>query len=63
MVIRSELINIFITTDGTRFTKRQEAEFHQEHVLDAKEELIQQEKERKECQIRAKQRAIDLSVK
>jgi len=71
-MIKKELHFVYITTDGSKFLHKKEAEFWQDHLNRVDEQIIKnyespeykkQEEERIWRQTKAKQRAIDLNVK
>ena len=69
-MIKKELHFIFITTDGSKFLYKKEADFWQDHLNRIDEQMLKnyespeynnkQEETRKWRQTKAKQRAIDL---
>ena len=71
-MIKKELHFIYITTDGSKFLHKKEAEFWQEHLNRIDEQIVKnyespeykkQEEDRIWRQTKAKQRAIDLKGK
>jgi hypothetical protein len=72
-MIKKELHFIYITTDGSKFLYKKEAEFWQEHLNRIDEQIVKnyespefnnnQEEDVKWRQTKAKQRAIDLNEK
>ena len=72
-MIKKELHFIFITTDGSKFLYKKEADFWQDHLNRIDEQMLKnyespeynnkQEETRKWLQTKANQRAIDLKDK